>query len=90
MAKIEQIKSVKREQGKLWDIQVGAFSMKENALVFARKVKKAGFENVVLQNTSTVVRVSLRAVESSDVNNTIDLLCKSGFTDIVVRERKIK
>lgn len=89
-AKIEQIKSVMREQGKLWDIQVGAFSMKENALVFARKVKKAGFENVVLQNTSTVVRVVLRAVESPDVNNTIDLLCKSGFTDIVVRERKIK
>ena len=59
VAKIEQIKSVKREQGKLWDIQVGAFSMKENALVFARKVKKAGFENVVLQNTSTVVRVVL-------------------------------
>lgn len=87
---VEQIKKVKREDGKHWDIQVGSFSSRENALSFAKKVKKAGFENVILQKTSGAVRVSLKAVESKNVNATVDSLCKKGFSDIVVRERKVQ
>lgn len=87
--KIAAIKAVKRESGKKWDIQVGAFSMRDNALNFAKKVKAAGFNNVILQKTSTVVRVSIKAVPTEKVNETIDELVKKGYPDLVVRERKI-
>lgn len=85
--KIEKIKAVKREAGKSWDIQVGAFSQRENAISFAKKVKAAGFENVILQKTSTVVRVVIKDVKSESVNSTVDELCKKGYSDLVVRER---
>lgn len=86
--RIAKIKSIKRDAGKLWDIQIGAFSQRENAYSFAQKVKKAGFKNVILQKTTTVIRVSLKAVNSEDVNKTVDLLAAKGFKDLVVRERK--
>lgn len=88
--KIEKIKSVKREDGLLWDIQVGAFSKKENAVEYAKKVKASGFKNTVLQKLDSIVRVSVKAVSSENVNEVIDELVKKGYSDIVVRERKIK
>lgn len=88
--KINGIKKVQREEGKLWDIQIGAFSKRENALNYASKIKAAGFSNVILQKTSTVVRVSLKAVPSEDVNRMVDKLAEKGYFDLVVRERKIQ
>lgn len=86
--KIESIKKIKRAEGALWDIQVGAFSKRENALNFARKLKSTGFENVILQKNETVLRVSLKAVPSEDVNAVVDKLVEKGYNDLVVRLRK--
>lgn len=86
--KIDKIKRVKRDEGKSWDIQVGAFSKRDNALAYAKKVKASGFSNVILQKTSSVVRVVLKNVESEQVNTRIDELVKKGYYDLVVRERK--
>lgn len=86
--KIEKIKNTKREDGKFWDVQIGAFSKRESALEFAKKVQSDGFKNVILQKTSQVVRVSIKAVETKDLIEKIDALTAKGYTDIVIRERK--
>ncbi|MCR5613182.1 septal ring lytic transglycosylase RlpA family protein [Treponema sp.] len=74
--------------GKKWDIQLASFSSRENALKFARKVKKSGFENVVLQKTKTSVRVTIKEVKSENVNKEIERLFEKGYKDVVVRARK--
>lgn len=86
---VEKIKNTVKEIGKIWDIQVGAFSERENALVFAKKVKKNGFDNVILQRANDVYRVVIKAVPSLKVNETVDLLFEKGYEDLVLRERKM-
>lgn len=86
--RIAKIKSVKRNPGELWDIQVASFKSHDNALSYAKKVKKSGFKNVVIQKTSASYRVSLKEVSSSEVNSTVDKLSSKGYIDIYVRKRK--
>ena len=83
-------KSVERESGALWDIQVASFVSHDNAISFAKKVKKHGFENVVVQKTESNYRVSLKAVESSNVDSVIEKLNSKGYYDTFVRRRKEK
>ena len=84
----DTIEKIERAEGALWDIQVGAFSKRENALNFARKLKSTGFENVILQKNETVLRVSIKAVPSEEVNAVVDKLVEKGYNDLVVRLRK--
>lgn len=88
LEKINAIKKVQRQSGLLWDIQIGAFSKRENALNYAQKIKANGFDNVILQKTENVIRVSLKAVPSEEVNQVVDKLASKGYYDLVVRQRK--
>lgn len=78
--------------GTYWDIQLGAFSTKENAKAFARKVSKAGFTNIVLQNTTkdtgVITRVAIKKVPAEKVHATQDRLTKAGFTEQTLKKRK--
>ena len=77
------------EPGKIWDIQVASFSKKENATAFGRKLSKQGFKNIVLQTTkSGVVRVVVSRVKSENLNGTKKKLADSGYTEVVIKERK--
>ena len=75
--------------GTLWDLQLGAFSTRENANVLAQKLLAAGFEDVVFQKTSTVYRVVLRKVPGEKVEGTRKRLLKEGFPEPLVKERKL-
>ena len=85
-------KSVKLEPGTYWDIQLGAFSSKENAKAFARKVSRAGFKDIVLQTGSTdagtITRVAIKKVPASKVPDTQKRLTAAGFTEQSLRKRK--
>ena len=74
--------------GTTWDLQVGAFSTKENANELAQKLMKSGFKNVVFQKTNTVYRVVIKDVPSEEVESTRVQLVKSGFSEPLVRQRK--
>jgi len=78
--------------GTYWDIQLGAFSSKENAKAFARKVSKAGFKDIVLQTGSTdagtVTRVAIKAVPAEKVHATQERLTTAGFTEQTLKKRK--
>lgn len=78
--------------GTYWDIQLGAFSSKENAKAFARKLSKAGFTNIVLQtgttDAETIIRVAIKKVPASKVTDTQNKLTAAGFTEQTLRQRK--
>lgn len=79
---------VKLEKGALYDIQLGAFSKKENAVNLAQKLLRAGFKNVSYQKTQTATRVSVTKVPAENVRQMQEELRAKGFTQQVVRKRK--
>lgn len=85
-------KTVSLAPGTYWDIQLGAFSSKENAKAFARKVSKAGFKDIVLQtgstDTGTITRVAIKAVPAEKVHATQERLTTAGFTEQTLKKRK--
>ena len=76
--------------GTYWDIQLGAFSSKENAKEFARKLSKAGFKDIVLQTSASqgITRVAIKKVPASKVTDTQKKLTAAGFTEQSLRQRK--
>ena len=85
-------KPVNLAPGTYWDIQLGAFSTKENAKDFARKLSRAGFKDIVLQTTTTdtgpIIRVAIKKVPASKVPDTQTKLTAAGFKDQHLRQRK--
>ena len=85
-------KTVNLTPGTYWDIQLGAFSSKENAKAFAHKVSKAGFKDIVLQtgstDTGTITRVAIKAVPAEKVHTTQAKLTNAGFTEQTLKKRK--
>ncbi len=84
-AAIQKAKTL--DPNKTWDIQLGAFSKRDNADALAQKLLKAGFENVVFQKTETVIRVVIRNVATDNVQRILEDLEAKGFSDYFVRER---
>lgn len=84
------IKPANLAPGTYWDIQLGAFSSKENAKEFARKLSRAGFKDIVLQTSASqgITRVAIKAVPAEKVPSTQDKLSKAGFTEQTLRKRK--
>ncbi len=84
------VRSVKLEPGTYWDIQLGAFSSKENAKEFARKLSRAGFKDIVLQTSESkgITRVAIKKVPASKVPDTQNRLTAAGFTEQSLRQRK--
>lgn len=83
-------KPVVRAAGTYWDIQVGAFSSKENANKRAQSLKKAGFKDIVFQTVKStgVVRVVIKAVPAEKVAQTEKELKNKGFYEYTIRQRK--
>ena len=78
--------------GTYWDIQLGAFSSKENAKDFARRLSRAGFKDIVLQTKTTdngvITRVAIKKVPASKVTDTQNKLSAAGFTEQTLKQRK--
>ena len=83
-------KSANLTPGTYWDIQLGAFSTKENAKEFARKLSRAGFKDIVLQTSASqgITRVAIKKVPASKVTDTQNQLAAAGFKDQTLRQRK--
>lgn len=71
-----------------WDIQIGAYSTKENANVTAQKLLKQGFSNVIFQKGNDIVRVVIKGVPAEQVPEVESKLNKNGYSGYVLRERK--
>lgn len=91
-AQDEKLKSAPREKGKHWDIQLGAFSSKENAVNFGKKVKKCGFTNVATQTVASenIVRVVLKDILTEEISSYESRLIEHGYETWTIRERKIQ
>lgn len=76
------------DDGKLWEIQVSAYSSKENATTAAKRLLKQGFKNVILQRTEKVYRVVIKDIPSSQLDKVKNQLESKGYSNYVVRERK--
>ena len=85
-----QKKTVNLAPGTWWDIQLGAFSSKENAKDFARKLSRAGFKDIVLQTSASqgITRVAIKKVPASKVTDTQNKLTAAGFKEQSLRQRK--
>ena len=83
-------KSANLTPGTYWDIQLGAFSTKENAKEFARRLSRAGFHDIVLQTSDSqgIPRVAIKKVPASKVTDTQNQLAAAGFKDQTLRQRK--
>jgi len=73
------------QSGKIYRIQVGAFSTITLAQGCFNKLKAAGLSPVYEQNGS-LYRVVLSSVRAADVFNTTQRLYEAGFTQVVIRE----
>ena len=89
-SKTTSAKPANLKPGTYWDIQLGAFSSKENAKDFARKLSRAGFKDIVLQTSASkgITRVAIKAVPAEKVPATQDKLSKAGFTEQTLKKRK--
>ncbi|MCR4579793.1 MAG: septal ring lytic transglycosylase RlpA family protein [Treponema sp.] len=76
-------------EGTFWDFQMGAFSTRENANQLAQKLLNDGFDDVVFQKTSKVYRVVIRKVPANQVEKMKESLYKKGYTNPLIRQRKI-
>lgn len=75
-------------EGKHWDIQIGAYSTRENANKMAQKLLKDGFQDVVFQKGNEVFRVVIRSVPSNKVSSLEKKLNSLGYTGYVIKQRK--
>ncbi len=73
---------------KTWDIQLAAFSSKENAQKYAKLLRKDGFKDIALLKikNKNIVRVVIRQINTDDVQYIIEKLEKKGHTDYLVKE----
>lgn len=72
-----------------WNIQLGAFSSKKNASIFAADAQAAGVKNLAYQTTkSGVIRVIIKDLPTEKVQPVLNALEKKGFKDYLVRARK--
>lgn len=85
-------KTVVREPGKRWDIQLGAFGSKANAVNFGKKVKKDGFSNVATQTvvSENIVRVVIKDIATEEISEYEKRLIAAGYETWTIRERKVK
>ncbi|MDY2840082.1 MAG: septal ring lytic transglycosylase RlpA family protein [Treponema sp.] len=77
------------DDGKLWEIQVSAYTSKENAVTAAKRLLKQGFKNVILQRTEKVYRVVIKDIPSNQLGKIKNQLEEKGYSNYVVRERKL-
>ena len=84
--------TVKEIKNTTWDIQLGAFSKKENAQALVKKLQAAGFTKyLAYQKSNDLIRVVIKDIASKDVQDYLNRLEKKGFHDYYVRERaKVK
>ncbi len=89
-SKTTSAKPANLKSGTYWDIQLGAFSSKDNAKDFARKLSRAGFKDIVLQTSASqgITRVAIKKVPASKVTDTQNQLAAAGFKDQTLRQRK--
>lgn len=81
-------KTIKIDPSKVYDIQVGAFSTRENANTLAQQLLREGFKDVVFQKGNGIFRVVIREVRGRDVADVLKKLNKNGHNEYTVRERK--
>jgi cell division protein FtsN len=74
-----------RNSGKIYRLQVGAYSVLDTADRTARNVRAAGF-NVELEQVNTIYRVMVLGIASADVYQASVRLGSLGFSQIWVRE----
>ena len=74
---------------KHYDVQLGAYSEFANAQIMANRLYKAGFTNIAYQSENNITRVVLRDVSASDLDYTVAALKQNGFTEYLVRQRKL-
>lgn len=84
------VQTQNREPGKIWDIQLGAFSSRENANKLAQSLLRAGFKEVVFQKSEGIFRVVIRRVPTEQLDAMEKNLKQKGFKEYTIKERKIK
>ncbi|MCR5435450.1 MAG: septal ring lytic transglycosylase RlpA family protein [Treponema sp.] len=79
--------TVVRPAGTKWDIQLGAFSQRDNANRLAQKLLRDGFKDVVFQKTETMIKVAIRNIDAKDVNAVEKQLQAKGYTTYTIKKR---
>ena len=93
-ASTSSVKSVKTQTkktypaGTKWDFQIGAYSTRENANKVAQQLLKEGFEDVIFQKGSEIIRVVIRGVPAKNVHTVEKKLDSLGYSGYVIKECK--
>jgi len=74
-----------RNSGKIYRLQVGAYSMRDTANVVAGQLRAAGF-HVQIENSASIYRVMAAGIASADVYTAAVRLGSLGFGQIWVKE----
>lgn len=83
------VQSSSVDSSALYDIQLGAFSSRNNANNLAQKLLKDGFTDVVFQISDETVRVVIRKVPYEKLSGIENSLNQKGYSGYVVKKRKV-
>jgi len=72
-------------QASLWRIQLGSFSIEENATRLVIRLRKDGF-NPAFERTETMIRVVLAGIPDRDLSGFREKLDKAGYGEYIVRQ----
>lgn len=72
-------------QASLWRIQLGSFSIEENATRLVVRLRKDGF-NPAFERTETMIRVVLAGIPDRDLSGFREKLDKAGYGEYIVRQ----
>lgn len=72
--------TVKREPGSRWDIQLGAFEVKDNAKQYAQKVLKSGIKGIAIQTAGEVYKVVVKDIAAEDLAKVEQELLNKGYS----------
>ncbi|MDR3200511.1 MAG: SPOR domain-containing protein, partial [Spirochaetales bacterium] len=72
--------------GQVWQVQIGAYTVLENAQDAFERAKNAGF-SPVYERYARVYRVILPSVQSADIPAVARKLGAAGFSEIWLREK---
>lgn len=72
-------------QDGLWRIQLGSFSIEENATRLVIRLRKDGF-NPAFERTETMIRVVLAGIPDRDLSGFREKLDKAGYGEYIVRQ----
>ncbi|MBN1696709.1 MAG: septal ring lytic transglycosylase RlpA family protein [Spirochaetales bacterium] len=89
VVKVAVKKVAEKERTERYEIQVGSFSKEENARTVKTLLEEKGLAAGIVHAAGSYYRVLVGNIDEHSIKQTIGVLDELGFTDVLVRKKKL-